>query len=937
MPKFGKQGISERLRSGIDQVSSIRTSKLKCREDERADTASSPTTVPLENFDYLRYSIRKDADVYVKKTTRATIFDDFEQSFEPVAPDQQEPQRSVSIHINNVQAPLESFDNPVPADAGNKITFNEDYTRLNTEPAQQGQEVLEAFIEQKDEVTASFVEERAEEPEPIAEEDVVEESPIEESFIEEEEEVAETVISAPEKSMKVREVYNAEDDGPEIIIKHSAIEDFDTAEAPIEPEQEEAVSAPAEELSPEMLFGTLIHRQEKEVIVRRGVAMDEGYVKETKAPLATDSRIADLERIESYVDSKIDAAKDAQVEGPKEFVDDPQPIDCQFYEGSTDGPVRDDCVLVERAVPKLEDFSSAIPAVAVKTAEVREVPEEGAAAFRAMAALIASEPVWEVLDYAAEAFRDYKMSEPEEEPVPVAFAIRGWDITEESAETFTDYLSIWPQYPRREKAMPAWDIRDYASEAYLAYGEIEPEFKRADREPFQWDASEEVAESYGAYLTIWPQYPRKEKAMPAWDITVEASESFESYMSIEPEYPSRAGQNAVFDVTEEAAEMFNSYLTIWPKYPRKEKEMPAWDIAEESAETFVDYMSIRPEFIRASDFVPEWDIAEESAETFTDYLSIWPQYPRREKAMPAWDITGETADIFGSYMSIRPEFIRASDFVPEWDIAEYSAETFVSYLGIWPEYPRKEKEMPAWDIRDYASEAFVAYGEIRPQYPRSAPAPWTITAESAEAFVDYQCIVPEYPRAVFEVPEWDATEAASEAFGDHMRMYEELQMQAVYEASLKTVAADTEQETSKPEDSLGAAAFVVQSQYAKTSTIPENRVRVKDNDEINQENRVVIPEKRKGRASRFQFKDGKLQKVVDEIELPAVTPVKAKAEDIEIEMIGSADTKRPFRAPLTVESEVKEVAAEVPQAAAEGVSFSFGASSKGYGSVRFSF
>jgi hypothetical protein len=258
--------------------------------------------------------------------------------------------------------------------------------------------------------------------------------------------------------------------------------------------------------------------------------------------------------------------------------------------------------------------------------------------------------------------------------------------------------------------------------------------------------------------------------------------------------------------------------------------------------------------------------------------------------MPAFDVSDDAGDAYASYLSIRPVYPRKEKAMPAFDASAEGAAAFDAYLGIRPVYPRKEKEMPAFHI----------------------------TADAADAYASYQSIWPQYPRKEKEMPTFDVSDVIAPAFAGYLEMEEEFKRQAVFDGmAVTTVTNDIIPEPMERRISdLGAAEIGRTGNYAETGgSLSDPPIRVKGNDDFNQEGAQVLPEKREGRAARFVFRNGRIQKVVDKVEITS-TDIRMQStvseEPAPVERIAPA--KPVQAAPLKLEEPVEEEVAALPEA-----------------------
>jgi len=620
---------------------------------------------------------------------------------------------------------------------------------------------------------------------------------------------------------------------------------------------------------------------------------------------------------------------------------------------------------VERAVPKLEDFITEEPepveapvivpewevteaSAAMFAAYISSIPEESTwavapawevsdeavdafAAYMTIwpqypkAAVIV--PEWEVTEACAETFTDYISSIPEESTWAVAPV---WDVTEEATEAYGAYLTIWPQYPKAAVVIPEWDT---TAESYVDYLSFIPEESTWAVAPV-WEVTDEAVDAYNAYLTIWPQYPKRIAAVPEWDTT---AESYAEYLSFIPAESTWAVA-PVWDVTDEAVDAYGAYLTIWPQYPKRIAAVPEWDVNEVCAETFIDYISSIPEESTWA-VAPVWEVTEDAVEAYNAYLTIWPQYPKRIAAIPEWDTT---ADSYADYLSFIPEESTWA-VAPVWDVTDEAVEAFDAFQTIRPEYPRRVAAIPEWDT---TADSYAEYLSFIPEESTWAVAPaWDVSEEAVEAFDAFQTIRPEYPKAVAVIPEWDATDAAVAGFEGYRTAEEDyFNQSAMVVATTVSVSRIKIDEIERRVTDAVAAVSGITGNVAETSSKSELLIKVKDNADFNQENLQVVPElapEKKVRSSRFVFKDGRLQKITEEIDIEEITSTVVDAsvtvsEEMPVEQIPAAEKTSADMFALPAAQSFAALPAPVAKNNG-GVRFSFGQSKSGYGSVRFLF
>ena len=291
-----------------------------------------------------------------------------------------------------------------------------------------------------------------------------------------------------------------------------------------------------------------------------------------------------------------------------------------------------------------------------------------------------------------------------------------------------------------------------------------------------------------------------------------------------------------------------------------------------------------------------------------------------------------------------------------WDVSEEAAYSYEMFNVIEPDYAtysvHKEIVEIPWTINDEAIEAFGAFMVLEPEYEETVTEiPWELSEDAVEAFNAYMIIKPEYTRAPVEIPAWDVSEEAIEAYSGFQGMEEEYFKQA-FIATLPSTIVSNKIEVEPLEkriDEVEASALGITSNYAETTSAVKTPVvdMTKDNS-FNLDNVEVKPEPKiengcEVRASRFIFKDGRLQKVpVAPVAVPAAPAAAPAVEEKElvIEYSPAPEVKEEsFRAPLIVEAEpeLKLNSAKLVAKKVEGVNFSFGLSNTNCDSVRFSF
>ena len=339
--------------------------------------------------------------------------------------------------------------------------------------------------------------------------------------------------------------------------------------------------------------------------------------------------------------------------------------------------------------------------------------------------------------------------------------------------------------------------------------------------------------------------------------------------------------------------------------PWKEKGEPVQPIAhmEDEAAGSQDFGTTSEETgsVPAAPSLPESEI---ESDAFADHLSFIPEESSWEAA-PVWDVSDEASEAYTAFCSIRPEYPKAVPAVPEWDV---KADTFADYLSFIPEESSWEV-VPVWDISDETAEAYTAFCSIRPEYPKAAPT----------------------------IPEWDVSEAAAEGLEGYRLAEEDYfrQHSMLVSATVSHAIIELDSIERHITDAVAAVSGMTGT-VASTSGASELLIKVKDNPDINQESLQTVPEiseERKLRASRFVFRDGRLQKITEEIEPVADVPEAAGSSTVSEDQPEGPAVQEVIALPAAQSFG----ALPAPPEAAKGVSFSFGRSGKGCGPVRFSF
>jgi len=717
---------------------------------------------------------------------------------------------------------------------------------------------------------------------PVTEEPVKEpivQKPVEEPVIEApvEAPVAETPVEEPVVEAPVVEQPKIDEYIDQpMIIRPEIIEDEDAA---VEAEEVAIIvdKKPVdEEFEPASLFGNIKRGMSEEVDAHVG-QLEDGIIKETGAKVT----LEDYDFRQTI----------EEVLAENAAIDEMEALDAQIREMPVEAPVEEPAE--ERIMLRPYQYV-AEPA----EAEIERLPYVERAVPK-LEDFIQDETVAE-FDI-TDSFVGYLAMIPEEEPAPAkaVAVIPEWDVTEADAEVFVDYISSIPE------------------ESTWAVAPV-------------WDVTEEAVDAFAAYQTIWPQYPKAQVVIPEWDTT---AETFEDYLSFIPEESTWAVA-PVWEVSDEAVDAFTAYLTIWPQYPKAQVVIPEWDT---TAESYAEYLSFIPEESTWT-IEPVWDVTEEAVDAFAAYQTIRPEYPRRVAVIPEWDTTAES---YADYLSFIPE---ESTWIvaPVWDVTDEAVEAFAAYQTIRPEYPRRVAVIPEWDT---AAESYAEYLSFIPEESTWTIEPvWEVSDEAVEAFAAYQTIRPEYPKAVAVIPEWDVTDAAVAGFEGYRTAEEDYFNQSMMVVATTVSVSRIEIDAiEKHISDAVAAASGVTGNYAETTGSSDLQIKIKDNTDFNQENLQVVPEltpEKKVRTSRFVFKDGRLQKITEEISLDDIetTVVDMSAtvsEDVTVEEMPEVEEKTEV---FSLPAAQAYAALPAPVAkSTEGVRFSFGQSKNSYGSVSFYF
>ena len=423
-----------------------------------------------------------------------------------------------------------------------------------------------------------------------------------------------------------------------------------------------------------------------------------------------------------------------------------------------------------------------------------------------------------------------------------------------------------------------------------------------------WDVADDTAEAFVSMASVI-RYPYVVAEAPAWDVTEETASAFlgmESNIEYpEPEVPETVIEAPVWDVSEDASESFISMGSVI-RFPKAEYTVPAWDVCESVSESYLSLESTieYPKKVVAA--LPAWDVNEDTSEAFTSMDSVI-RFPKAEYVAPAWNVTEEVSSAYLA-MESTIRFPKAEYTVPAWDVADDTAEAFVSMASVIT-FPKVVAEIPAWDVSESVSESFLSM-ESTIEYPRAvieAPV-WDVTEEAADSFTAMDSVI-RFPKAEYTVPAWDVTVDAAAAFAGYKDLEEEYNKQAIIASLPKTIVAeDLEPIEEERVDDVTAFKYNSTGNFAITGTdIGDTLVDVKGNKDYNQDSMNVPVEKISTiHQTRFVFKDGKLQKVVESLDLSKIEDATVSGEFAAAPEVMDES----IRAPLAVEDESEEAVAE---------------------------
>ncbi len=900
IPNLKKSEFADAFRSGVGQISALAKKNERTYESPMSRRSSSGTR-DLSAYGFENFQVSDDIEVFVHGTTAEEAFKNSEMVLKPA---------TVETKVTRVQI-------PVP-----KAAKIEDYSAQSSKapvakPA--------AAVKKQPVVKAPVVEV------PVVETPVVE-APVEEA----------PVVEAPVEQIVPEAPAEPVAEVP--VVEQPKLEEFEDQPLIIRPEIIDEVDVPAkdeevaimvgkipvteENFNPQSLFGNIKRGKDEKVDAHVGELHD-GFIKESASNIAIEdyefiqsaediraetAAIDEMEIMESKIDEALIAASaEMMAEAPAEeqteaqIPEEERVMLMPYVQQSTQlRDVEDEVPYVERAVPKLEDFIRDEPEVDV---------EESVAGFMCMM------PAEQLI------------------AVKAPVVIPEWDVTEASAEVYADYLAAIPEETTWAKAViiPEWDTAAENYAEYLGFIPEESTWTRAAVIP-EWDVTEASAETFTDYISLIPEETTWARAVvvPEWDVTEASAEVYADYLASIPEETTWAVE-PVWEIADETAETYVAYLNIWPQYPKAAVIIPEWDTA---AESYAEYLSFIPEETTWA-VAPVWDVTEEAVDAFAAYMTIWPQYPKAAVVIPEWDVTEACAETYTDYLAAIPEESTWA-VEPVWEIADETAESYVAFQTIRPEYPKAVAVIPEWDT---AAENYSEYLGFIPEESTWAVAPvWDVTEEASAAFIDFGTIRPEYPKAVAVIPEWDVTEAAVAGFEGYRTAEEDYfnksMMVVATTVSVNRIELDA---IERHVSNAVAAVSGVTGTYAETASQDDLQITIKDNTDFNQENLQVVPEldpEKKVRTSRFVFKDGRLQKITEEVVLDEVDTTIAEtsatvSEDVAVEEMPVVEEKAEI---IALPAAQAIAALPAPVAKSEGgVNFSFGQSKNSYGSVRFFF
>ncbi len=253
---------------------------------------------------------------------------------------------------------------------------------------------------------------------------------------------------------------------------------------------------------------------------------------------------------------------------------------------------------------------------------------------------------------------------------------------------------------------------------------------------------------------------------------------------------------------------------------------------------------------------PSFDIGESAGEAYVAFTGIEPEFGPSNIITPDWIVTDDAVDAYNAFNTIEPEYIRAPAIQREWDMDEATALCFMGYQAIEPEFGPSNIITPDWVVTDDAVDAFNAYQTIRPQYIR-APViqrEWDITEDASAALAGFQSLVSQQESSVYM-----------------SSLPKTMQFRHIDAAPLTSETFDAVSGTPAKEDAFGVSSTEVKGHVDFSDVIELNEPRKLDND------RMV-------RVTRFEFKNGKLQKVQSEPEAPKRKECRLRIREVEEEV-----------------------------------------------------
>jgi len=297
---------------------------------------------------------------------------------------------------------------------------------------------------------------------------------------------------------------------------------------------------------------------------------------------------------------------------------------------------------------------------------------------------------------------------------------------------------------------------------------------------------------------------------------------------------------------------------------------PEWTVSDDTSDAFVGYIAMIPaeSTFEVAKAEPVWEISDASAESFVDYIAMIPA-ESTFAIIPVWDVTEEASESFMGFIGMIPEEEPAPVVaeVPEWDVTEMSAESFVGFIAM---IPRESTFaiIPVWDVTEEAAMAFTEHMATVPEFEKiEAPVAWDVTEETSESFMGFIAMIPKESTFAI-VPVWDVTEEASAAFVGFMASQEEMYSQAVTETKAvlllpARIGVEPLERKAEPDATVEAPAqYPVESMTSGADT--DNHRYSLDTDISKETLAENVKLDRPIRASRFVYKDGRIQKVRDE-------------------------------------------------------------------------